>query len=159
MSLSRTWREGLASALVQVVVLLAFFWTPISRFEQVHYSAADLTQTMSLTRIEPGHRSGNQLQSDAVTQMQPWLLFNRAELAAGRFPLWNPHNGAGAPHFANFQSAVVSPFSVPFYVLDFKSALLVSAALKLLALGVFTYLFLRQIGCGWIAATTGAIAF
>ncbi len=159
MTRSRAWREGLASALVQLAVLAAFFWTPLSRFGEVHYSAADLTQGMSLTRIEPGHRSGNQLQSDAVTQMQPWVLFNRAELAAGRFPLWNPYNGAGAPHFANFQSAVVSPFSVPFYVLDFKTALLASAALKLLALGLFTYLFLREIGCSWLAATTGAIAF
>lgn len=152
-------REALASIVVQLVLLATFFWTPISRYHEVHYSAADLTQAMSLTRIQPGHRPGNQLQSDAVTQMQPWLLFNRQELAAGRFPLWNPLNAAGAPHFANYQSAVLSPFSVPFYVLDFKLALLVSAALKLLALGFFTYLFLREIGVGWIGATLGGVAF
>ncbi len=152
-------REGLASIVVQLVLLATFLWTPISRYDEVHYSAADLTQAMSLTRIQPGHRPGNQLQSDAVTQMQPWLLFNRQELAAGRFPLWNPLNAAGAPHFANYQSAVLSPFSVPFYVLDFKLALLVSAALKLLVLGFFTYLFLREIGLGWIAATLGGVAF
>lgn len=152
-------REVIAAILVQALAMLAFFWTPISRYHEVHYSAADLTQAMSLTRIEPGHRPGNQLQSDAVTQMQPWVLFNREELSAGRFPLWNPYNAAGAPHFANYQSAVLSPFSVPFYVMDFKPALLVSAALKLLVLGLFTYLFLREIGCGWIAATVGGIAF
>jgi len=152
-------REGLASIVVQCVLLVAFFWTPVSRYHEVHYSAADLTQAMSLTRMQPGHRSGNQLQSDAVTQMQPWLLFNRQELAEGRFPLWNPLNAAGAPHFANYQSAVLSPFSVPFYVLDFKLALLVSASLKLLVLGFFTYLFLREIGLGWIGATLGGVAF
>ncbi len=152
-------RQGSAAILVQLVLMVAFFWTPISRYNEVHYSAADLTQAMSLTRIEPGHQPGNQLQSDAITQMQPWALFNREEFAAGRFPLWNPRNGAGAPHFANFQSAVLSPFSVPFYVLDFKPALLVSAALKLLCLGLFTYLFLREIGCGWVAATVGGVAF
>lgn len=152
-------REGSAAILVQALLMVAFFWTPLSRYGEVHYSAADLTQAMSLTRIEPGHRPGNQLQSDAVTQMQPWLLFNRGELAAGRFPLWNPLNAAGAPHFANYQSAVLSPFSVPFYVLDFKPALLASAMLKLLVLGAFTYLFLREIGCGWLAATVGGVAF
>lgn len=152
-------REGLAAVLVQLVLMTAFFWTPVSRYAEVHYSAADLTQAMSLTRIAPGHQPGNQLQSDAITQMQPWLLFNARELSEGRFPLWNPLNGAGAPHFANYQSAVLSPFSVPFYVLDFKPALLVSAALKLLVLGLFTYLFLREIGCGWLAATIGGVAF
>ncbi|MBL8860380.1 MAG: YfhO family protein [Planctomycetes bacterium] len=152
-------REGSASILVQLVLLAAFLWTPLSRYGEVHYSSADLTQAMSLTRIEPGHRPGNQLQSDAVTQMQPWALFNRAELSEGRFPLWNPLNGTGTPHFANYQSAVLSPFNVPFYVLDFKAALLVSAALKLLVLGLFTYLFLREIGLGWLAATFGAVAF
>lgn len=155
----RSLREAAASICVQLALLVAFFWTPVSRYGEVHYSAADLTQSMSLTRIEPHHKAGNQLQSDAVTQMLPWVLFNRAELAAGRFPLWNPYNAAGTPHFANYQSAVLSPFSVPFYVLDFKPALLVSAALKLLALGLFTYLFLREIGCGWLAATAGALAF
>ncbi len=155
----RALREAFAACLVQLVVLAAFFWTPLSQYFEVHYSAADLTQAMSLTRIEPGHRPGNQLQSDAVTQMQPWVLFNRDELLQGRFPLWNPWNGAGCPHFANYQSAVVSPFSVPFYVMDFKPALLVSAVLKLLMLGIFTYLFLREIGCGWIAAVTGGVMF
>lgn len=151
--------EAAAAILVQLVFMAAFLWTPISRYHEVHYSAADLTQGMSLTRIEPGHRPGNQLQSDAITQMQPWVLFNREELSHGRFPLWNPLNAAGAPHFANYQSAVLSPFSVPFYVMDFKPALLVSAALKLLVLGLFTYLFLREIGCGWLAATVGGVAF
>lgn len=152
-------REAAAALLVQLLLLIGFLWTPISRYDEVSYSAADLTQSMSLTRIEPGHAPGNQLQSDAVTQMQPWALFNREELAAGRFPLWNPRNGAGTPHFANYQSAVLSPFSVPFYVMPFKPALLLSALMKLVLLGLFTYLFLREIGCGWFAATIGGVAF
>ncbi len=152
-------REASAALLVQFVLLVGFFWTPISRYDSVTYTAADLTQSMSLTRIEPGHAPGNQLQSDSVTQMHPWAIFNREELAAGRFPLWNPRNAAGAPHFANYQSAVLSPFSVPFYVMDFKAALLVSALMKLVLLGLFTYLFLREIGCGWLAATIGGVAF
>src|SRR5439155_26766529 len=110
--------ESLHGAIVLLLCLWVFFSTPLSRYDEVIYSSADLTQAFSLTRLEPGHKPGNQLQSDAVTQMQPWLMFNRDELGAGRVPLWNPWNGAGCPHFANYQSAVFSPFSLPFFVLS-----------------------------------------
>ena len=85
--------EGLQAALVLAIEVVLFLWTPISRYGDVYYSSADLTQAFALTRIEPGHQPGNQLQSDAVTQMEPWRMFNREELAAGRMPLWNPWNG------------------------------------------------------------------
>jgi hypothetical protein len=70
-----------------------------------------------------------------------------------------PYNGGGTPHFANGQSAVFSPFSLPFYVLPFKAALLFTAALKLLVLGGFTYLFLRELGLYRISAFLGGVAF
>lgn len=147
------------AALLLLLEIAAFLWTPLSRYDEVYFSSADLTQSFSLTRIVPGHQPGNQLQSDAVTQMQPWSMFDREELAAGRVPLWNPWNGAGCPHFANFQSAVFSIFTAPFYLFDFKAALLLSAALKLFALGFFTYLFLREIGLRHLAALIGATIF
>lgn len=153
-------RHGaLQATLVYALLIGLFLSTPLARYGEVHYSSADLMQDFGLTRVESVQRAGNPLQSDAVTQMQPWLMFNRAELAEGRFPLWNPWNGAGCPHFANYQSAVVSPFSVPFYVLSFKAALLASAALKLLSLALFTYLFLRKLGLAHAAALFGGVAF
>ncbi len=154
------WRnETLQGALVLVVLLCVFFGTPLRRFSEVYYSSADLTQDFNLTKIEPGHESGNKLMSDAVTQMQPWFMLNRDELHKGRIPWWNPYNGNGCPHFANYQSAVFSIFSVPYYIFDFKTALLSSAFLKLFALGFFTFLFLKEIGLRQIPALTGATAF
>ena len=154
-----SWREALAAAALLLLTLVLFFREPLLRYSEVHYAPADLTQALSLTRLEPGHPAGNQLMSDAVTQMEPWLMFNRDELAAGRVPLWNPLNGAGAPHLANYQSAVFSPFSWPYYVLSFKAALLVSAALKLFAIGFFTWLYLRKVGLRFVGALLGAVAF
>lgn len=151
--------ETLHGALVLALLLCAFFRTPLARYAEVHYSPADLTQDFSLTKIEPGHPPGNKLMSDAVTQMEPWLMFNRDELRAGRFPLWNPWNGAGCPHFANFQSAVFSPFSLPYYVLGFKAALLASAFLKLWVLGFFTFLYLKTLRLRQIPALLGATIF
>jgi hypothetical protein len=151
--------ETLHAALILAGLLVFFFSTPLARYKQVYYSSADLTQDFSLTKIEPRHVSGNKLMSDAVTQMQPWLMFNRDELRAGRVPLWNRYNGTGAPHLGNYQSAVFSPFSFPFYVLSVRAALLASAFLKLWCLGFFTFLFLKEIGARQAAALLGATAF
>ena len=123
---AETWH----GAIVLAAFVLAFLWTPLSRYDEVYYSSADLLNDFSLMRIVPGHPAGNQLMSDEVTEMQPWAMFNRDELHAGRVPLWNPWNGAGAPHFANYQSAVFSPFTAPWYWLGTKDALLVTAFMK-----------------------------
>lgn len=42
-------------------------------------------------------------------QFYPWREFAMSELAQGRLPLWNPYNGAGAPLLANYQSALLYP--------------------------------------------------
>ena len=47
--------------------------------------------------------------SDPVWQFVPWLELARAELRAGRLPLWNPHQEAGQPLLGNAQSALGSP--------------------------------------------------
>jgi len=151
--------ETLCAALLLVLSLVAFLWEPISRYSDVHYSTADFLQNFSLLKVEPGHAPLNAALSDPPTEMQPWAMFARDEIAAGRFPWWNPLSGTGAPHFANYQSAVLSPFSVPFYLFSFKLALILSAALKLFALGFLTYLFLREIRLGFIAGLFGALAF
>ena len=53
------------------------------------------------------YEPANRLLIDPVLQFQPWLESNRAELRAGRLPLWNPRAGCGAPHLANGQSAQI----------------------------------------------------
>jgi hypothetical protein len=153
------WVRGALAVLAILALLGAFFSTPIARYRDSSYTAADLTQTATLLQIERGHPPKNQLLSDPVVEMQPWLLFNKAELAAGRMPLWNDYNASGIPHFATFQSAVLSLYSAPFYVLSFKAALLVSAFLKLFGLALFTYLFLRRYGLARVPSLIGAAAF
>lgn len=151
--------QTLQAAAILLVEIAAFLWIPLSRHADVYYSAADLTQAFTLTRVEEGHRPGNQLQSDAVTQMLPWRMLNREEFREGRIPLWNRWNGAGCPHLANYQSGVFSPFALPIYLFDLKESLLLAAASKLFVLGFFTYLFLRKIGTRHVAALLGATLF
>ena len=54
---------------------------------------------------------------DSAVQFQPWLQYSRERLPDA--PLWNTHIAPGRPYFANAQSAVLSPFSLPAYVLPF----------------------------------------
>lgn len=154
-----TTSSTLHGAIALALLLVAFLWSPISNYNQVFYSSADLLQDFSLTRVEPGFQARNKLMSDEITEMQPWALFNRDELLQGRFPLWNTWNGAGCPHFANYQSAVFSPFNVPYYLLDTKAGLLASTFLKLYACGLFTFLFLKRLRLRQLPALLGASAF
>lgn len=152
---SETWR----AALVLAALLLLFFEKPLRNFATHHYSTADITQDYTLTQIEPRYQQANRVTSDPAVEMQPWLMFNRDELRAGRIPLWNPYNGNGVPHLANMQSAVFSPFSLPFYLTSFRFALVATAFAKLFALGFFAYLFLRAIGLSFWPALISASAF
>ncbi|HUR27983.1 MAG TPA: YfhO family protein [Planctomycetota bacterium] len=152
-------REAWISALFLAVATLFFLGPALARFETHSYTSADLSQTYSLTTADARLRPGNAHLSDPVVEMLPWLAFNESELRAGRLPTWNPWNGAGVPHLANAQSAVFSPFSLPFYVAPLKWALLASAFLKLFALGFFTFLFLRALGSSAVAACAGAVIF
>ena len=151
--------DGLRGGVVLALLLVAFFWTPLSRYDAVHYSSADLLQDFSLTRVEPGYPAANRIMSDEITEMQPWAMFNRDELREGRIPWWNPWNGAGCPHFANYQSAVFSLFTLPWYWLSTKAAILAAAFLKLWMCGFFTFLFLRKLRASFWPALLGASAF
>ncbi|MEA2843908.1 MAG: hypothetical protein QOJ69_1579 [Actinomycetota bacterium] len=140
------------------LLLVVFLWTPLSTGGA--YSTADLLQGSPLFgTVGPGYEFGNPLLTDPVIQMQPWLEWNWDQLSRGDLPVWNPYNGAGAPHLATFVSAVLSPFSLPRYLLPVVPGLLLAAGLKLFVLGLFTYLFLRRVSVSHLGALVGAAAF
>ncbi len=153
------WKESALALCFFTLATLAFLWPAIARFHEASYTSADLSQAYALTTIAGPVRPGNQALSDPVVEMLPWLEFDWNELREGRLPTWNPWNGAGVPHLANYQSAVFSPFSLPFYFAPLKWALLITAFFKLAAIGCFTFLFLRALGIGFAAACAGGTIF
>ena len=54
---------------------------------------------------------------DEIHQIEPWLLFLRHELRAGRLPFWNPHQHAGEPYWSNGQTAPLFPLHLLFAAL------------------------------------------
>src|SRR6266536_653969 len=150
--------QPLQAALILAALLVVFLWTPLTH--RGFYAATDLLKRFAVTRDAPAqYRVKNELLGDPVFQMLPSLRWNRDRLWHGQLPVWNPYNGYGAPHLANYQSAVFSPFSLPFYIFDFRVALVIAAFLKLFTVGYCTYLFLRRVRLCHVAALVGAVAF
>jgi len=149
----------LAAVATLATLLLVFFWTPLVT-PNGYFLAVDTLQESALVQIDDSEITPrNALQTDPVRQLIPFLAWNKAEFERGALPLWNPYNASGVPHMANSHSAVFSVFSLPFYVLDWRWALILSAFMKLCSLGLFTYLFLRLLGTRQVAALLGATAF
>jgi hypothetical protein len=94
---------------------------------------------------------------DASTQSQQWLAYTRERLP--EVPLWNPNVALGRPHFANGQSAVLSPFSLPTYVLPFWWSLGVMCLLKVFTAAFGTYLLGRSLGMRFPGALLAGVVF
>jgi hypothetical protein len=95
--------------------------------------------------------------ADAVAAFQPFTQHARAVLPS--WPLWNPNISAGRPFLADMQSGVLSPFSLPSYILPFWFSLAVVAALKLWTAAFGTFLLARALGMRWWSALLGGLAF
>ncbi|HEX2910741.1 MAG TPA: YfhO family protein [Chloroflexia bacterium] len=159
---NRLKNETVQGILILLGLLLLFFSTPLLNIFTGTYSAADLTQSFSISRTlatPANYIVKNPLLSDTVVSYNPFYTYNRISLWSGHLPLWNPYNGGGVPHIANYQSAFFSIFTIPFYFMPFKFGLLVTAFMKLFGIGFFMYLFLKQLRLHQIAALVGATAF
>jgi hypothetical protein len=140
-------RELLLAALAYLLLAAAVLGRPIALSPTHTLGAWDLLATLSsLTDGDEAITPRNTWASDPVRQFLPWSAYAAEEVRAGRMPLWNPFNGAGKPLLANYQSGLLSPFQVPFYVLPFKAAILVSALAKLALAGFAMYAFPRSSG-------------
>jgi hypothetical protein len=101
---------------------------------------------------------------DFSYQFWAFSTFEARELSAGRLPLWNPYTYAGAPFWADIQSAVLYPPSLLTLILSGPwgfslFALEVEAIVHFWLAGSFTYLFIRRLTRHRAAALFSAIVF
>jgi hypothetical protein len=96
---------------------------------------------------------------DQSIVMQPWQHFAAERLHNGTPPLWNPNNYLGQPMVGTYQTAYFWPLNWLYYVFPTWSFLAWSAALRLFAAGLFTFLFLRRLALGVAPSILGAVTF
>ena len=96
--------------------------------------------------------------SDPVWQFVPWAELARAELRAGRLPLWNPHQEAGQPLLGNGISALGSPLLWPALALPLLPGWNLSLLLRLLVAAAGGWALARDDGRSRAAALLAAAA-
>jgi len=83
---------------------------------------------------------------DVIREFYPWMSFTLDELFKWKIPLWNPYNFSGAPHLANFQTAVLYPLNIIYIILGQVRGYSVMIFLQPLLTSLFMYLYARKIG-------------
>ncbi|NDJ59776.1 MAG: YfhO family protein [Chloroflexi bacterium] len=92
-------------------------------------------------------------------QFYPWRDYAFDLLRAGQLPLWNDLSGAGAPLFANYQSALLYPLSWPGFVLPLGSTMSVVAVLHLFIAGWGMWQLTGRMGLPPLGRALSAFAF
>jgi hypothetical protein len=106
-----------------------------------------------------GLPEGNPLQLDLVTQVVPLQAEVRREVAAGKWPAWNPDAGAGMPLLADPTAQVFQPLVLAGLLLPLALAIGVTAGLKVLIALAFFFLLMRRQGLSEGAALFGSLAY
>ena len=106
--------------------------------------------------IEKAHHAGL---SDLYMQIMPWQSAVRQALAAGEWPVWNPYLLCGSILAANMQAAPYDAIQLLGMILPQPQALTFMAALTFFVAALFTFGFLRSLGCSEPAALAGAAGY
>lgn len=146
-------------ALLLLIPLLFFYKTVL--FQQVPFPGDLLVSTYEPYKSQSnlGVVASKGQGTDVARQLYPWKYYSIELLKTGTFPLWNPYNFSGTPHFANVQSGTLYPVNILFFILPFVSAWSVFIVLQFIFAMVFMYLYLREIGLQKLSGLFGAVSF
>jgi hypothetical protein len=148
----------LVASLVLFALTLVLFAPPLLSGRAV--SPMNILLARSPWRgVIPLESPPNPALTDVVQMFHPWLVYAGEQIRAGVFPLWNPHEYAGAPFFGNGQSALLFPLTMLAFVLPAAVAVTLIAWVKLLGIGLATYWFLRTLGPRPVPALSAACGF
>ncbi|MDO8659106.1 MAG: YfhO family protein [Candidatus Parcubacteria bacterium] len=101
----------------------------------------------------------NSAMPDIITQIYPWRHLAIETWKQGQVPLWNPYTFSGNPLLANYQSAVLSPLNLLFFILPFVDAWSILVLFQPLLAGLFMYLFVRSLKVSNVGALISSISF
>ncbi len=97
--------------------------------------------------------------SDLYMQMIPWQSAVRQSLAKREWPVWNPSLLCGSILAANMQAAPYDPIQLFGLLLPHAQALTFSASMTFFLGALFTFGFLRGLGCSEPASVVAAAGY
>lgn len=143
-----------------VVVGFAFMW-PVLLGGKALSPAGMLYFVPPWTPLKPPDVGTylNPTLSDIPTEYYPWWQYTREALRGFSLPEWNTFALAGTPFFANPQTTIASPFSIPLWLLPLVDGLAVAALLRLVVGALGGYLLGRELGLRTWPAIAVGLAF
>ena len=147
------------------ITFIFFVWIifsfPYLFQDKVPFPSTYLVNFFSPWASYPGFSSPvkNNAMPDVIGQIYPWKNLTIDTLKNLQIPLWNPYSFSGTPHLANYQSAVLSPLNLLFFILPFIDAWSILVLIQPLLAGIFTYLFLKTQKLSNNSVLIGSISF
>lgn len=151
--------KRLLAAAAALLLLAVLFWFGLGMHRGLLLSNDVRSMSWPWAPTYPAPRVAAPALSDPVWHFVPWLTFARSELAAGRLPLWNPHQDGGVPLLGNAQSGVGTPLVWPPLLLGVAAGWNLSLLLRLLLAFCGVFLWLRDAGRSASAAVLAGFAF
>ncbi len=111
------------------------------------------------TEVRHGEVAAGYENADLYERVYPTLHYGFERLRSGSMPLWNPRQFCGTPFQANPESALFQPLNLGFLVLPTQQAMALHAFLCLSLMGLFTALFTRSLGAGYVPSFVGGVCF
>ncbi len=147
--------------LLVIVAVWFIFSSPFFLKARIPFPGDYLVNHFSPWTSEEGftHIVKNGAMPDILDQIVPWKMYTIDSLKHGFVPLWNPYSFSGTEHLANFQSAVLSPLNVLFFIFSFPIAWGLLILLQPLIAGISMYVFLRVLNKSTWASVLGSISF
>jgi hypothetical protein len=137
---------------------IALLWPALQLPDGIPSPAATLAAEAPWLGIaEPA--AGNPNLRDVTYQVQPWLLFLRHEMRAGRLPFWDPHQFSGSPYWSNGSGAPLFPLHLLFAGLPLQLGWVLLPWLRIVLGGCGAWLLARELGASRPAALLAAFAF
>jgi len=106
--------------------------------------------------IETPHHPGL---SDLYMQMMPWQSAVRQSVAKGEWPVWNPYLLCGSILAANMQAAPYDAVNLLGLLLPHAQALTFAASMTFFLGALFTFAFVRALGCSEPASLVAAAGY
>ena len=144
-----------------IFIIWFVFSSPYFLQSKVPFSSNYLVNFFSPWNAYPGFAGPvkNNAMPDVISQIYPWKTYTIESLKNLQIPLWNPYSFSGTAHLANYQSSVLSPFNIFFFLLPFKDGWSILVFLQPLLAGLFMYLYLQTLQIRRTSSTFGSIAF